>query len=99
MATFCDELRVGWPWIGWHPSASASWTLLHPPPTRTDPLLSLSPLQAKKLDEIRTEAAAELGILDPASLGIPGLDALVPAIPGLAAPKRPQELELFPAFK
>lgn len=51
--------------------------------------------QAKKLEEIRSEAQAELGIVD---VSIPGLDVL-PAIPGLVAPKRPEEVELFPAFK
>ncbi|GAB4821712.1 hypothetical protein N2152v2_008758 [Parachlorella kessleri] len=52
---------------------------------------------AKKLDEIRSEAQAELGIVD---VSIPGMDAL-PAMAGLAAlqPQKAAEVELFPAFK
>ena len=52
---------------------------------------------AKKLDEIRTEAQAELGIVD---VVIPGLEPLVgmEPLPGIAA-KRGDDMELFPAFK
>ena len=49
---------------------------------------------AKKLEEIRSEAQAELGILE---VAIPGIDAL-PAIPGLSA-RKAEDVELFPAFK
>jgi hypothetical protein len=47
--------------------------------------------KAKKIDDIRTEAQAELGIVD---LAIPGLEAL----PGFQT-KKAEEMELFPAFK
>lgn len=53
---------------------------------------------AKKLDDIRTEAQAELGIVE---LDIPGLAPLVPgmdSLPGIAA-KRSDDMELFPAFR
>lgn len=52
---------------------------------------------AKKLDEIRTEAQAELGIVD---VSIPGLEPLagLEPLPGIAA-KRTDDMELFPAFK
>ena len=53
---------------------------------------------AKKLDEIRNEAQAELGILD---ISIPGLEPLVAGLeplPGMAV-KRADDMELFPAFK
>ncbi|PRW56412.1 eukaryotic initiation factor [Chlorella sorokiniana] len=52
---------------------------------------------AKKLEDIRSEAQAELGIVD---VPIAGLEALPGAqlLPPLA-PKRPEEVELFPAFK
>jgi translation initiation factor 4G len=52
---------------------------------------------AKKLDEIRSDAQAELGIVD---VVIPGLEPLpgMDALPGIAG-KRPDDMELFPAFK
>jgi translation initiation factor 4G len=52
---------------------------------------------AKKLDEIRSDAQAELGIVD---VTIPGLEPLpgMDALPGIAG-KRPDDVELFPAFK
>lgn len=52
---------------------------------------------AKKLDEIRSDAQAELGIVD---VAIPGLELLpgMDALPGIAG-KRPDDMELFPAFK
>jgi len=52
---------------------------------------------AKKLDEIRSDAQAELGIVD---VAIPGLEPLpgMDTIPGIAG-KRPDDMELFPAFK
>lgn len=50
---------------------------------------------AKKLDVIRTEAQADLGIVD---VDIPGLTPL--HIPGLVdGTKRQEEVELFPSFK
>lgn len=52
---------------------------------------------AKKLDEIRTEAQAELGIVD---VEIPGLTPLIPGMENLpGAPNRPDDMELFPALK
>jgi hypothetical protein len=53
---------------------------------------------AKKLDEIRTEAQAELGILDVALPGMEPLLAGLEPMPGLA-PKRAEDVELFPAFR
>ena len=52
---------------------------------------------AKKLDEIRSDAQAELGIVD---VAIPGLEPLpgMDTLPGIAG-KRPDDMELFPAFK
>ncbi len=57
---------------------------------------------AKKLDEVRAEAQAELGLVD---VALPGLEPLAAAalpglapLPGLAA-RRAEEVELFPAFK
>jgi translation initiation factor 4G len=53
---------------------------------------------AKKLDEIRSEAQAELGIVD---LAIPGLEPLIPGmepLPGIGV-KRTEDVELFPAFR
>lgn len=53
---------------------------------------------AKKLDEIRSEAQAELGIVD---LAIPGLEPLIPGmepLPGMGV-KRSEDVELFPAFR
>ncbi|KAL6776186.1 EIF4G1 [Auxenochlorella protothecoides x Auxenochlorella symbiontica] len=54
---------------------------------------------AKKLEDVRAEAAAELGL----DVNIPGLDGTgaggaLGALTSLA-PKRPEELELFPAFR
>jgi translation initiation factor 4G len=53
---------------------------------------------AKKLDEIRTEAQAELGIVD---VSIPGLEPLsgMEPLPGIGGVKRADDMELFPAFK
>lgn len=52
---------------------------------------------AKKLDEIRTEAQAELGIVD---VEIPGLTPLIPGVDNLpGASSRAEDVELFPAFK
>lgn len=53
---------------------------------------------AKKLEDIRTEAQAELGIMD---IEIPGLTPLGPGmepLPGIAS-KRAEDVELFPAFR
>ncbi|KAI3428363.1 hypothetical protein D9Q98_006743 [Chlorella vulgaris] len=50
---------------------------------------------AKKLDDIRSEAQAELGIVD---MPIAGLESLAGSLPPLAA-KRAEEVDLFPAFK
>lgn len=68
------------------------------------PLLlpSLAGAQAKKLEEIRSEAQAELGIVD--VLPVHGLGADLPPLPGAlpamgGAAARPAEEELFPAFK
>lgn len=62
-----------------------------PPPP---PALLITLPQAKKLEDIRSEAQAELGIVD---VPIAGLEALPGAqlLPPLAA-KRPEEVELFP---
>lgn len=52
---------------------------------------------AKKLDEIRTEAQAELGIVD---VSIPGLEPLIPGMDVLGiGNKRTDDVELFPAFR
>lgn len=52
---------------------------------------------AKKLDEIRTEAQAELGIVD---VAIPGLEPLIPGMDQLGiGNKRTDDVELFPAFR
>lgn len=54
---------------------------------------------AKKLEDVRAEAAAELGL----DVTIPGLDGnalgALGALTAPLAPKRPEELELFPAFR
>jgi translation initiation factor 4G len=50
---------------------------------------------AKKLDDIRSEAQAELGIVD---MPIPGLEPLSGPT-AVLTPKRPQEVDLFPAFR
>ena len=54
-------------------------------------------MQAKKLEEIRSEAQAELGILD--VLPVPGLGAELPGVLPVLTQTRPAEEELFPAFK
>lgn len=71
------------------PIAAHGLLLTPPPPV---PLITLT--QAKKLEDIRSEAQAELGIVD---VPIAGLEALPGAqlLPPLAA-KRPEEVELFP---
>lgn len=52
---------------------------------------------AKKLDEIRTEAQAELGIVD---VEIPGLTPLISTMDNLpGGSNRGDDVELFPAFK
>lgn len=51
-------------------------------------------ITAKKLDDIRQEAVAELGVLN---MAIPGMEGL-PAMPGLSTQKA-ADVELFPAFK
>ena len=52
---------------------------------------------AKKLDEIRTEAQAELGIMD---VEIPGLTPLISTMDNLpGGSTRGDDVELFPAFK
>lgn len=52
---------------------------------------------AKKLDEIRTEAQVELGIVD---VDIPGLTPLIPGVQSIPGAKKGQEdVELFPAFR
>lgn len=52
---------------------------------------------AKKLDEIRTEAQAELGIVD---VEIPGLTPLISTMDNLpGGSNRADDVELFPAFK
>ena len=51
-------------------------------------------MQAKKLEDIRSEAQAELGILDMPIEGLAPLP-LPGALPPLAV-KRPEEVELFP---
>ena len=67
------------------------------PTTTHPPTLALpcpASLQAKKLDDIRSEAQAELGILDMPIEGLAPLP-LPGALPPLAV-KRPEEVELFP---
>jgi translation initiation factor 4G len=57
---------------------------------------------ARKLEDIRTEAAAELGIVDVAIPGleplIPGVDSL-PGMGGMNGGKRGDDMELFPALR
>lgn len=55
-------------------------------------------MQAKKLDDIRAEAHAELGMVAPVSglESLPGLGPL-PALPALAG--RDDDIDLFPAFR
>lgn len=53
---------------------------------------------AKKLEDVRAEAAAELGL----DVAIPGMDGNALGALGTLtalAPKRPEEVELFPAFR
>ena len=64
------------------------------PDPQTPVLLHSPALQAKKLEDIRSEAQAELGILD---MPIEGLAPLpLPGALPLLAVKRPEEVELFP---
>lgn len=55
---------------------------------------------AKKLEDIRIEAQAELGIVD---VAIPGLEPLLPRVDGIqsstTASKRGDDMELFPALR